>query len=435
MAFFDFWKSKPDTQPTENTDNLDNLRMDSISHPLLSVNNSKDKLSQFTPQEAAQAGPDYARHWMKGLGVLGKVINAPAEDATKNGFKIITGDPKKDRIIQNRLYELDLQNKLTECLRYMRLHSNGSVLYYVLESNKPQNSEILKEPIPSQINKIASINVVEPDNFTATFLQDNPLSSKYNTPEFRIFGEEIHPSRFNWFVKDFNRTLKTGKSVLEDVFDAVKANEIGLWSVSHVLMELSLKIFKSPAIKNGNRAQTAAFAGRMRDVLSTNSVIAIDSTEEFDKKTANLSGIKEIFDWIMENISMLSEIPQSRLKGAAHGVIASGDYDLIAYYDKVERSQKNILYKPINDVVQLVILEQKLNITDWEIIFNPLWKLSPMDEAEIELKRANRDKIDIESGKLSPMEARQLDPRLSLLEDLPTGEGVDNDPELIPDQE
>ena len=132
---------------------------------------------------------------------------------------------------------------------------------------------------------------------------------------------------------------------------------------------------------------------------------------------------------------MLSEIPQSRLKGAAHGVIASGDYDLIAYYDKVERSQKNILYKPINDVVQLVILEQKLNITDWEIIFNPLWKLSPMDEAEIELKRANRDKIDIESGKLSPMEARQLDPRLSLLEDLPTGEGVDNDPELIPNQE
>ena len=428
MALFDFMRpATKDVNPNVSTNTDESLRMDSISHPWLSINNEKDKLANMTPSDVSDILPETARKWMKTMGVLGKVINAPAEDATKNGFEVKTGKPDIDRKIQNRMYELDLQTKLNECLRYMRLHSQGSVLYYVLESDIPQDSNALSQPIPSKINQIASLNVIEPDFFQPFFLNVNPLSSLYNIPEMRIYGQVIDPSRFRWFIKDFNRTMKTGKSVLEDCFDAVKANEIGLWSVSHILLELSLKIFKSPDIKKGNREQTAKFAARMRDVLSTNSVIAIDSTEDFDKKTANLGGLKDIFDWILDNIAMLSEIPQSRLKGAAHGTLSSGDYDTIAYYEKIERLQKNVLYKPINDVVHLINLEQNLNLQDWEICFHPLWKLSSLDEAELELKRANRDKIDIESGKISPQEARLLDPRLAMLEPLSTGEGTTNE--------
>ncbi|MCX7997406.1 MAG: DUF1073 domain-containing protein [Leptospiraceae bacterium] len=120
----------------------------------------------------------------------------------------------------------------------------------------------------------------------------------------------------------------------------------------------------------------------------------------------------------------MGEIPQARLKGAAHGVLASGNYDMQNYFESVARIQNNYLYKPLCDIVNLILREKQtillfgdsLKELDWDIVFNPLWEISPLDQAELELKRAQRDKLDIESGKISPQEARQLDPRLKPLE-------------------
>lgn len=420
MAFLDFFKK---TETPINNENSD-LRMDAISHEYLNINNGRDKISAVRPADASDIIPNVARRWQKTMGVLSKVINAPAEDATKNGFCVKTGDQLIDRKIENRLFELDMQNKLKEALKYRALHAQGSVLYPVLEADIPQDVSQLNNQIPAKINRIASINVLEPDYFKAYWIGINPLSSLYNIPEFRIYGTIIHPSRYHWFIKDFNRSMQTGKSVLEDVFDAVKANEIGLWSVTHALAELSLKIMKTPAVAKSNPSTVIAFAQRLRDMLSTNSATVIDSTEEITKLNSSFGGLKEIFDFIVDNISMLSEIPQARLKGAAHGVLASGDYDMLAYYEKIERLQKNELYIPISKIVDLIIIEQNLPVKDYEIEFKPLWKMSPADEMELELKRSQRDKLDIESGKISPQEARQLDPRLVMLESLDTGEGA-----------
>jgi len=54
---------------------------------------------------------------------------------------------------------------------------------------------------------------------------------------------------------------------------------------------------------------------------------------------------------------------------------------------------------------------------DWDFTFKPLYKLDPKLESDKQLNDANRDKIDIEAGKMSPQEARTLDPRMDELED------------------
>lgn len=148
-----------------------------------------------------------------------------------------------------------------------------------------------------------------------------------------------------------------------------------------------------------------------------------------------VNGLKEIFDWLTDNVSMASEIPQARLKGAAHGVLASGEYDKQSYFEKVGKEQTNTLNTPLNDTISLVIREKQgpvrnalgpkadslIPLLDWEVKWNPLWELSPKDQIEIDLKRSQRDQIDIETGMITAEEARKLNPRYSNLEPLIAG--------------
>lgn len=412
-----------------------------------------DKLMHIKPNLMSNSTPQLNNQWWNSIALLRKIINCVAEDALKNGFKVNANignnrlvsssqesiEPQNiSRLIENRLYELHVQERLTEALRYLRTYSNGCLLYYIVEADIPQVD--LTQPLPVDIIQIDSINVIPESQFSIQFVEENPLSNLYHKPRFHVHSSYIHPSRINWMVKDWNRTLKTGKSVLDDVLEIVKSQNIAVWSISNLFYELSLKIFKSPHTgKSLNGDELKAFLERLRLAASTQTTIALNTDEELIKQNFSIgdSG-KGILDWITDNIAILSEIPQARLKGAAHGVLASGNYDMMNYFEYVKRIQKHYLYKPLNDIVQMVIMERNgiirqtippemLKNIDWEIEFNPLWELSTKDQAELEKLKAERDKLDIESGKITPQEARTFDPRFNSLEVFDVSEGMSNE--------
>ena len=402
-----------------------------------------DKLMHIKPSLFSQSSPNLNSQWWNSVSLLRKIINCVAEDSLKNGFKVevnlgsdsLNNDISQNvsRLIENRLYELKVNDRLTEALRYLRTYSNGCLLYYIVEADIPQID--LTQPLPIDIIQIDSINVIPENQFSIQFLDDNPLSSRYHKPKFHIYNTYVHQSRINWMVKDWNRSLKTGKSVLDDVLEIVKAQNIATWSISNLFYEMSLKIFKSPHVGKDLRGDVLnSFLERLRLAASTQTTIALNSDEDIQKQNFGVGEAgKGILDWITDNIAMLSEIPQARLKGAAHGVLASGNYDMMNYFEYVKRIQKHYLYEPLNDIIQMVIMERNgairqvippemLKNIDWEIEFNPLWELSPRDKTELEKLKAERDKLDIESGKLTPQEARQLDYRLNHLEVFDFGE-------------
>lgn len=401
---------------------------------------SLDKLMHIKPSLMSSSTPQLNNNWWNSVALLRHIINCVAEDSLKNGFKVNVNigndrtEPQNvSRLIENRLYELKVNERLTEALRYLRTYSNGCLLYYIVEADIPQTD--LTQALPIDIIKIDSINVIPENQFSIQFIEENPLSSLYHKPKFHVYNTYIHPSRINWMVKDWNRNLKTGKSVLDDVLEVVKAQNIAVWSISNLFYEMSLKIFKSPHVgKSLNGDELKAFLERLRLAASTQTTIALNTEEDIQKQNFGIgdSG-KGILDWLMDNIAMLSEIPQARLKGAAHGVLASGNYDMMNYFEYVKRIQKHYLYKPLNDIIQMVIMErngvirqtippEQLKNIDWEIEFNPLWELSTKDQAELEKLKAERDKLDIESGKITPQEARTLDPRFNSLEVFDTNE-------------
>ncbi|OOV41163.1 hypothetical protein B1J93_14400 [Leptospira kirschneri serovar Pomona] len=426
------------------------IREDSMIHSASGMGTDMDKMLGFTPNEKDELTPKLSLLWWKTLWLSRRIVNCVAEDALRNGFKIETNFDRLEnnneslknlstnlsRIIMNRIEELEIKQTLMNALRYKRIYSNGSLIYYIIDSDVPQKSEILKNSIPTDFNKLVSVNAIEAGDFSLQWTSDDPLSADYNKPKFFIRETEINSSRLRWLVKDFSRKNKTGRSDLDDCWEAVKSHNIASWSVSTLLFEMAVKIFKSPEVgKSLSGQKLSEFLQRLKLAVSTQSVMALNTGESFEKKIMQVNGLKEIFDWLTDNVSMASEIPQARLKGAAHGVLASGEYDKQSYFEKVAKEQTNTLDAPLNDTISLIIREKQgpvrmalgskadslIPLLDWEVKWNPLWELSPKDQIEIDLKRSQRDQIDIEAGLITAVEARKLNPRFSSLEPLIVG--------------
>ena len=394
-----------------------------------------DKLLHNHPDDYNTPTPSANLLWWQSLSLLRKVINAPIEDALRNGFRIktnldeLSNQNNLSRFLLNRLEELKINEVLTNALRGLRIYSNGSLVYYIVESDIPQNQTQLNLPFPEKI-KLIGINTVTPEKFNHYYNNTSPLSIEYNNPVVTIEGNQIHPTRYRWIVKDYNRQIMSGRSTLDDCIDIAKSHNVANWSVSSLLYEMATKIFKSPFVGtdlSGDKLQD--FLKRIRLSLSTQSILALNTEESFEKKTYDVHSMDDMLKWVIDNISIASEIPQARLKGAAHGVLASGNYDMMSYFELVKRIQINYIKPILNDIIAIILKEEETRKqipggnaekVDWEIEFNPLWQLSDLEIADIELKKSQRDKTDIESGKLSPDEARQLDGRLNSLEKFDT---------------
>jgi phage-related protein (TIGR01555 family) len=431
MGFFDRFRERE-------------LKQDGLVNESIGQGTGIDKLRNARPDSNRYNASDNLGFW-ESLSLLRKIVNAPAEDSIRNGWQIKTSldslgktpetqsqEMSLSRYIQNRLDELNAHKVLKDAVRYTRIYSKGCLVYYIVDSDIPQTETILSEQMPAQINEITAINVIEETKFHLEYITESPLSSYYNKPKVLVEDTLIHPSRFRWLVKDYNRKLKTGKSILDDALEFAKTQDSSHWSIHTMILEMATKIFKSPEVgRNLKSEKLNDFLRRLRMALSSQSVLALNTEEEFAKSNYNLSGLGEVLNWIMDGFAIMAEIPQARLKGAAHGVLASGSYDMQSYFESVSRIQNNYQYKVLCDIISLILRERKtietfgesvlLNL-DWDVVFNPLWELSPLDQAEIEKKRSERDKLDIESGKVTPMEARKLDPRLAVLEQFDTNE-------------
>jgi uncharacterized protein len=136
--------------------------------------------------------------------------------------------------------------------------------------------------------------------------------------------------------------------------------------------------------------------------------------------------MKEVFDFIIDNLAGVSEIPKSILLGKAHGVVTAGEYDTLNYYSKVAQFQENRARPIIDKIIDMIIREQRGEIwgalggqvddLDWDYEFNTLWVLDPAAQADVDLKNAQRDAADFTTGKATSSELRELDPRYSDLQ-------------------
>jgi uncharacterized protein len=404
-------------------------RYDGFSQIEMGMGTDRDKLGKIKPIENSLSILE-SESWYFSNGYIQNIIDIPAEDSTREWIDIKTNreDLQISRLIQNRFLELDFQRKLKELIRYSRMYNLGGFLYYGIDHSIPQTDKILELSMPLDLNKIEYINVFSPINVGIINSTNNQLSINYHKYDIRINGIKVHPSRYDWLVQSFLPEKLIGISVIQTILDAVKAQGISIWSISSILSELSVKVFKSPSIDSGGPEKLYDFISQVRAAISTQGILAVSENESLDRLQANIPGLKDIFDFIMENLAGLAKIPKSRLLGQSQGTITGGQYDLISYYDSISKFQEIELKPILEKAIKLIINERSGKIykalngstssLDWETKFNPLWKLSGIELADVNLKNAQRDQIYITTAVLSPSEIRTE--RFSKLESFQT---------------
>ena len=369
-----------------------------------------------------------------GSGLAQRIITAPADEAVKNGFRIVSGEEEVEDTsrILSIFEDLEGEARFSEALSWDRLYG-GCAMLLVANDGSESLSEELRE---GSLKNIERLIVYEAPNITTsdTLRYGDPRDPKYGLPEFyniQTFSGNIitvHESRLIVFsgglLPEQQRRERNGwgAKVLEKIFDDMVRYDESLSLALMALSRLSQGILKLDGLaellsfENGEETvkQRLQLIDMSRHMMNT---IAIDSSDEYDQKNLALSGVKDIMEEFQSALSAVTEIPVTVLFGRSPGGLNStGKADFENYYNLVQRIQRRTLKQRISRLVDLLgkCSDYRIRLPDeWTVEFPPLWSPTAKEDAETKniLAQAEKNKADarialVNSGALDSIELR-----------------------------
>lgn len=400
----------------------------------------------------------------EGNGLFAKIIDTPAEEALKHGFDLGLKSDDLDNFVEEALDDLEWEEKAATAIKWARLYG-GAIIVMLIDDGQG-----LEEPVDwKRIRSIDELRVyeraiVQPD-YTSIYTQDiggkqkGNRVSKFGQPEFYYVSSmhgsfRVHESRclvfrngvlpeqtMNtgyqfWGMPEYARIRRALRETTTAHADSVKLLERSvqaIYSMKGLATLLTTDDGENQVLKRMEIIDTA------RGIL--NSLVIDADGENYDFKTLQFSGVKDVIDSTCEMLSALTNIPQSILFGRSPaGMDATGHSDLENYYNFVNRIQKQMLKRNLRNLLDVVFTAGRASgeITeepDYKLKFNPLWSLSDAEQAEADKARADTAYVKAQTAQLY-VDMQALDPsevRSKLasddefdVEDIITGEEDDN---------
>lgn len=389
----------------------------------------KDVSEGYRFQQEPIVPDDMLTQYYEGNGLFAKIIDTPAEEAIKHGFRLNgLKDAEIEDFYAGALDELDWEETAMTCIKWTRLFG-GSIAVLLVNDGRG-----LDEPLDwKNIRSIDDIRVydrslIQPDySGMFTYQGDDPFrtrGSRLGMPEyydvFSKYGSfRVHDSRCLVFQ---NGTLpeNTTNSIYQiwgipeyiRINKAIRDAEIAHGSAVKLLDRSIQAVYKMKdlsaelATEEGEdrvlrRLQTIDMA---RGMLNS---ITIDSEgEDYDFRTFQFSGVPDVIDTTCNYLSALTSIPQTILFGRSPaGMNATGTSDLENWYNYLERIQKRMIRKNLRYLLSIIFqagvytgeIDEVPNIN---IEFNPLWSLSDNEQADLEQKKAATQQVKAQTAQI-----------------------------------
>ena len=135
--------------------------------------------------------------------------------------------------------------------------------------------------------------------------------------------------------------------------------------------------------------------------------IAIDKDgEDYDFKSFQFTGIKDVVDASCNMLSAVTNIPQTILFGRSPaGENSTGHSDLENYYNYVEKIQKLMLKKNLSALLDILFQAGLANgeveeIPDYDLEFKPLWSLSETEQATVDKTKADTELVKAQTAQI-----------------------------------
>lgn len=377
----------------------------------------------------------------EGNGLFTKIIDRPSEEAVKHGFDIDYGDEDIAEYVDDRLDELEFEDKFATAEKWARLYG-GAIIVMLCDDGGG-----LEEPLDwSKVTSIEELRVFEraivQEDYTSLyhfhFFDSMQNDKPFGQPEYyhiySMYGYfTVHYSRClvfrngrlpeqttnsiyrYWGMPEYIKISRALRECVTSHEDGVKLLERSVQAIYKMKNLAQLLSTDAGEDKVLQRLQVIDMA---RGILNS---IAIDTDgEDYDFKSLQMSGVKDVIDSTCNMLSAVTNIPQTILFGRSPaGMNSTGESDLENYYNMVENIQKQNMKANARTVIDLILkqglIEGKIpEIPKYKMKFAALWSTSESEQADISQKKAQTEQtkaqtaqVYIDSGVLDPSEVRK----------------------------
>jgi phage-related protein (TIGR01555 family) len=351
----------------------------------------------------------YTTNW-----IAGKTVDIPVDDMLRNWRQIKTPSlsPSEIEEFEQEEDKLQVREMYGRAGKWARLYG-GSVILLGLDGTGPLDTPLDVTKVKKGALKFLHV-LDRHDLGTGPINTTDPTKANFRLPEFyRIIGssQQIHYTRLirfdgldvPWRARIQNRYW--GLSILQRVYDAIINAQTVSDSIASMTYESSIDVVKVPnlfqylASPGGTDKVIERFA--LADIVkSTNNMLIIDSTEEYEKSTTQFGALPDIMTRFLNAVAAAADIPATRMLGqSAQGLNATGEHDLFNYFNMVQSKQETELapqLRYLDEILTRSVYGHKPD--DWSFEFNSLWQSPPSALATIEVQRAQRDEIYMRNG-------------------------------------
>lgn len=192
----------------------------------------------------------------------------------------------------------------------------------------------------------------------------------------------------------------------------------GSWDAGAQLMkDFVVTVFRieglAEAIARGDEEIIRARLQNAKLSMSMLRAIILNANEEFERKTADVTGLTEFCKEFAFRLAAAADMPVTVLMGMAPaGLNATGDNDVRGWYDRLSSRQETTLRPFLNKLLRILFATKEgptggKEPPKWEILFRPLWQLTEKEQAELEKITAEKDAILVNNQIVSAQEIRQ----------------------------
>lgn len=374
----------------------------------------------------------------EGNGLFSKIIDTPAEEALKHGFDLNLKNDEVNAFVEEALDELEWEEKAATAIKWARLYGGALIVMLINDGGgleQPVNWQNIKSIDELRVYERA---IVQPD-YSSLYRQDyggkgeGNRVSKFGQPEFYyvssgygsfrvhesrclVFRNGVLPEQTSnsiyrfWGMPEYVRIRRALRETVTAHTDSVKLLERSvqaIYSMKGLATLLTTDDGENQVLKRLNVIDTA------RGIL--NSLVIDADGENYDFKTFQFSGVKDVIDATCNMLSALTNIPQTILFGRSPaGMNATGTSDFESYYNFVEKIQRLMLKRNLRTLLDVIFragiasgaVEEE---PDYKLEFNPLWSLSDTEQATVDQTKAQTAQIKAQTAQVY-VDMQALDP-------------------------
>jgi phage-related protein (TIGR01555 family) len=315
------------------------------------------------------------------------------------------------KFIEKEFRRLKVWTSLARAWTLARVYG-GAVIYMSISDGRS-----ISQPVNwKSVKKINSLRVIDrwDLNHMGTDIISDISNPKFGTPRFYRYQPSeaiqdaseivIHNSRLIRFDGMYLPSrLYVDNDYWHDSIYGSLTTAIRNYSTNHeaigpIIAAIAQPVYKieglSEALAMGKDELILAKLKQVELMRSTSQAIVLDKEDDFTTVAHNVAGGKDLIDLTIQRLVAGSDIPHTRLLGQSpSGLGATGQAELINYYDSVKSMQELHLQEAIETLIEGIFSQNGAveRPEDLDFRFNPLFQQDRESEIKSRMMQAKVD--------------------------------------------